>query len=145
MHANPSITYPLHIRRRHHRPKHGEIVVHLLPPIAFHSNVCHSLILHFFLVLGSSGAPSFSLAHCRCWSFHRRQSLTQESMISDIAILWRGGSVGVSLFHTLYHWRRWRFPVCNGYLLYIIANGFKVVDFVFSKTRAIAPSSTSSS
>lgn len=52
--------YPLNIGRGHEGPENTEMVVHLASPVAFDGNVRHSLVLHFFLVLGRSRSLSLS-------------------------------------------------------------------------------------
>jgi hypothetical protein len=51
-------TYPLRVGGRHDGAEHGEVLVHLPPPVALHGNVVAPLALHLLRVLHRLRAPS---------------------------------------------------------------------------------------
>jgi hypothetical protein len=68
------VGYPLRVGGRHEGAERGEVLVHLLAPVALHGNVDHALALHFLLVLQwphpsplpSSGSGRRCRGHSKC-------------------------------------------------------------------------------
>ena len=93
-------TNPLRVRGRHEGAEHGEVLVHLFPPVTLHSDVSHPLVLHLFLALHSLGAlplpPSHGLPRPRrllsaSSSCTRRR---RRIHIPVVEVLHRGGATG---------------------------------------------------
>ncbi|PON47355.1 hypothetical protein TorRG33x02_323600, partial [Trema orientale] len=92
----------LDVRRRHHGPEDGEIVVHLLPSVAFDDNVGHPLILNLFLVLDAFDTPSFPADGGGRRSLRRRKHAVGEWPSIGVEIIvsgevFGGGKVGCIL------------------------------------------------